>query len=308
MTNEPVHNSENIVGVEISDATFTAVCLGAGAAIVGARKVSFDRTQPNLPQLIDFIKQLSADFGAFSRLGIAVPGLVRQDTKRVAFSAYIPEHSEIDLSGEIESAIGAKVTIENDANAAAYGEYKVGAGRGSRDMFYVTLGTGVGGAFIFNGKIWRGISGFAGEFGYVAVNSDGMRLEDVASADSIVRRTRSRFRQDKTSSLNDLREDQITLGHLIGEARKNDDFAQMMLRRTGVYVGTAIADVINLLNIEKIVVGGEIMQAEHLVLDAIVQRARELSFAPSFESARIAGGQLGENAAAVGAALLASEH
>jgi glucokinase len=175
-------------------------------------------------------------------------------------------------------------------------------------MFYATIGTGIGGAFIFSGKIWRGISGFAGEFGYVAVNSDGMRLEDVASADSIARRTRNRFHQDRTSSLNSLREDQISLADIIDAARRNDDFAQMMLRRTGVYVGTAIADVINLLNIEKIVIGGEIMHAEHLVLDAIVQRARELSFAPSFENARIAGGQLGENAAAVGAALLASEH
>jgi glucokinase len=308
MTNESAQNSEKIVGVEISDATFNAVCLGSGASITATRKISFDRTQPNLPQLIEFIQQLSKDFGEFNHLGVAVPGLVRQDTRRVAFSAYIPEHSDIDLSGEIEAATGAKVIIENDANAAAYGEYRVGAGRGSRDMFYATLGTGVGGAFIFGGKIWRGISGFAGEFGYVAVNSDGMRLEDVASADSIVRRTRSRFHQDRTSSLNNLREDQISLADIINEARKNDDFAQMMLRRTGIYVGTAIADVINLLNIEKIVLGGEIMTAEHLVLDAVVQRARELSFAPSFENARIAGGQLGENAAAVGAALLASEN
>ena len=198
MTNEVSENSARIVGVEISDAAFTAVCLGAGAAIVNARKAEFDRTQPNLPQLIEFIRQLKREFGDFTHLGVAVPGLVRQDTKRVAFSTYIPEHSEIDLSGEIESATGAKVIIENDANAAAYGEYKVGAGRGCSDMFYATIGTGIGGAFIFSGKIWRGISGFAGEFGYVAVNSDGMRLEDVASADSIARRTRSRFHQDKT--------------------------------------------------------------------------------------------------------------
>ena len=307
MTNEAPENSPKIVGIEISDAAFTAVFLGSGASIAGSRQTAFDQTQPNLPQLIEFAGRLKQDFGEFSHLGVAVPGVVRKDTKRVAFSAYIPEHSEIDLSGEIASATGAKVVIENDANAAAYGEYRIGAGRGSRDMFYATLGTGVGGAFIFDGKVWRGISGFAGEFGYVAVNSDGTRLEEVASAESIVRRTRSRFHQDRTSSLNNLREDQISLTDIIDAAHKNDDFAQMMLRRTGVYVGTAIADVINLLNIEKIVVGGEIMRAEHLVLDAIVQRARELSFAPSFERARIAVGQLGENAAAVGAALLASE-
>ncbi len=78
----------------------------------------------------------------------------------------------------------------------------------------------------------------------------------------------------------------------------------MMLERTGNYVGAAIAGVINLLNIEKIVIGGEIMEAGHLVLDAIIQRAKELSFAPSFKTVEIVKGELGENASAVGVALL----
>jgi glucokinase len=308
MTNETSQTVEKLIGVEISNSTFKAVCLDAAGNIHDSRKVTFDRSQLNLPQLADFINQLRTHFGDFDRIGIAVPGLVRQDTKKVVFSTYIPEHSEIDLLSEIESATGLKITIENDANAAAYGEYRLGAGRQSHDMFYATLGRGVGGAFIFGGKIWRGASGFAGEFGYIAVNSDGMKLEDVASSTNIVRRTRNRFHQDSTSSLNQLTEERITLGDIVREAKNNDDFAQMMLRRTGIYVGTAIAGVINLLNIEKIVVGGEIMQAEHLVLDAIIGRARELSFAPSFEKAQIVEGELGENAAAVGAALLANEN
>ena len=81
-----------------------------------------------------------------------------------------------------------------------------------------------------------------------------------------------------------------------------------MLERTGSYVGTAIATVINLLNIEKIVIGGEIMHAGHLVLDAVVRRARELYFGPSFENADIVEGELGENAAAIGVALIGSEN
>ncbi|HEY0657180.1 MAG TPA: ROK family protein, partial [Pyrinomonadaceae bacterium] len=226
---------------------------------------------------------------------------------RIAFSTNIPEHSEIDLLSEIESATNLKITIENDANAAGYGEFRRGAGRGSKNMFYATLGTGIGGSLIFDGKIWRGASGFAGEFGYIAVNSDGMKLEDVASATNIVRRTRNRFHQDSTSSLSQLAEEQITLGDIVREAKNNDDFAQMMLRRTGTYVGTAIAGVINLLNVERIVVGGEIMQAKNLVLDAITSRARELAFSPSFEKTQIVEGELGENAAAIGAALLANE-
>jgi glucokinase len=307
MTNETSKISEKLVGVEISNSVFRAVCLNAAGNLLDSNKVLFDRSQLNLPQLTDFINQLRTHFGSFERIGIAVPGLIRQDTKRVAFSTYIPEHSGLDLTGELESATGLKLTIENDANAAAYGEFRLGAGRASNDMFYATLGRGVGGAFIFDGKIWRGASGFAGEFGYIAVNSEGMKLEDVASMTNIVRRTRSRFHQDSTSSLSQLTEEQITLSDIVREAKNNDDFAQMMLKRTGMYVGTAIASVINLLNIEKIVVGGEIMQAEHLVLNAIIQRARKLSFAPSFEKTQIVEGELGENAAAVGAALLANE-
>ncbi|MEP6787885.1 MAG: ROK family protein, partial [Acidobacteriota bacterium] len=201
-------------------------------------------------------------------------------------------------------ATGVEVYLENDANAAAFGEYRLGAGRGSRNMFYATLGEGVGGAFIFDGEVWRGASGFAGEFGYVPINSEGTRLEEVASAANIIRRTRSRFKQDSTSSLNSLTEEAITLKEIIAAAEEEDDFAQMMLVRTGLYVGSAIASVINLLNVEKIVVGGAIMQAKRVVLDAIVERARELSFSPSFDSTSIVEGELGDNAAAAGAALM----
>ncbi len=134
-----------------------------------------------------------------------------------------------------------------------------------------------------------------------------MRLEDVASAANIVRRTRSRFHQDSTSSLNRIPEEKITLADVVQAAKNQDDFSRMMLERTGTYVGAAVAGVINLLNIERIVVGGEIMQAEHLVLDSIIRRAGELSFTPSFKGTEIVTGELGESAAAVGVALLSAK-
>jgi glucokinase len=134
-----------------------------------------------------------------------------------------------------------------------------------------------------------------------------MKLEDVASSANIVRRTRSRFHQDSTSSLNKFDEEEIKLKDVVRAAQNDDDFARLMLERTGTYVGAAIAGVINLLNIERIVIGGVIMQAEHLVLDAIIKRAKELSFAPSFETTRIVSGEIGANAAAVGVALLSRD-
>ncbi|MEP6900636.1 MAG: ROK family protein [Actinomycetota bacterium] len=300
-------NGEKLVGIDISKSALKAVSVESSGKLIDAARFTLDKDQEFYPQLTSFINQLKAKFGNFEKIGLAMPGLIHQQTKRVAFSTFIPEHEKIDFLQELESATGLKITIENDANASAYGEFLFGAGRGSRNIFYATLGTGIGGAFIFDGKIWRGSSGYAGEFGQLVINSEGMKLEDVASAQNIVRRTRKRFHQDQTSSLNKFEEEQIKMGDVIRAASKEDDFAQMMLERTGTFVGTAIANVINLLNIEKIVIGGEIMQAEHLVLDAIIARARKLSFTPSFEATEIVAGELGDDSAAIGVALLSVE-
>ncbi len=295
------------VGIEISNSAINAVCVNRSGELAAAHRGLVNKEVETFANLTEFINEVREKFGSFDKIGIAVPGLINRQTKRVAFSTFIPEHEKPDFFGEMEAKTGLKFLVENDANAAAYGEFLIGAGSGSRNMFYATLGTGVGGAIILDGKIWHGASGFAGEFGHIAINSEGLKLEGVASTANIVARTKSRFHQDHTSSLSKIGEYEITLADIITAAKNGDDFAQMMLERTGNYVGTAIAGVINLLNIEKIVVGGEIMQAEHLVLDAIIRRAKEISFAPSFETTKIVEGKLGENASAIGVALLSAE-
>ncbi|HQX57152.1 MAG TPA: ROK family protein [Pyrinomonadaceae bacterium] len=295
------------VGVEVSSKSLTAVCIDENGVLSATDSVAVDFRETSSKQVAAFIQSLKGKFGPFDIVGVAVPGLVSRDAKSIAFSAHIPEHSGLDLAAEIEAATGVAAYVENDANAAAYGEFILGAGRGSRNAFYATLGTGVGGALIIEGEIWRGVAGFAGEFGYVPINSEGLRLEEVASSANIIRRTRDRFHQDNTSSLVEIDENLMTIADIVGAAIAEDDFAKLMLERTGNYVGTAVASVINLLNIERIIVGGEIMQAGSIVLDAIVARASELSFGPSFASTVIAAGELGDNASAAGAALLAAK-
>ena len=295
------------VGVEVSKTALIAVCLNESGVITGTQELAVDFREPSSQQLVSFIEGLKASFGSFENVGIAVPGLVAHGSKSVAFSAHIPEHSGLDLASKIEAATGVRAYIENDANAAVYGEYRLGAGHGCKNLFFATLGAGVGGAFIFDGQIWRGSAGFAGEFGYIPINSEGMRLEEVASSANIIRRTRSRFHQDNTSSLVDLDETLMTIHDIVTAAEAGDDFARLMLERTGTYVGTGVASVINLLNIEKIIVGGEVMGTQHIVLDAIIARARDLSFGPSFASTEILASELGRHASAAGAALLAAE-
>ncbi len=301
---EAVLQTEKAVGVEVTTSAFKSVCLDVGGNLINSHSATMARGDDTAPQLVSFIRELLVRYGDFDRIGITIPGLISRDSRRVAFSASFPEHQDVDLVAELEKVTKLKILIENDANAAAYGEYLLGAGRGSRSMFYVTLGTGVGGAFVFDGRIWHGASGFAGEFGYLAIDEEGTRLEEVASGTNIIRRTRSRFQQDNTSSLRGLPDSELTVADVVREAREGDDFAHLMLERTGRYVGTAIAGVINLLNVEKIVVGGEVMQAEDVVLHAIIEKAGQLSFKPSFQTTRILAGELGDIASAAGAALL----
>lgn len=292
-------------GIEVSSTAFHAA-LVAGGQLRDSASMPVEMLESKLDQLTAFIGDLRTKWGEPSAVGLALPGLIDHAGQRVIYSAHIPEHCDSDVASEVEAVAGVRPVIENDANAAAFAEYALGAGRGSRSMFYITLGEGVGGALIIDGEIWRGAGGYAGEFGYIPINSEGTRLEEVASMANIVRRTRSRFHQDSTSALNDLEEDAIGLNEIIEAASSDDDFAQMMLKRTGTYVGTAVATVINLLNVERVVVGGEIMRAKHLVLEAVIDRAHEFSFRPSFDSTTIAEGELGAAAAAAGAALLAN--
>lgn len=301
---ESIQKSDRSVGIELTSTAFRSVCLDSAGKVLDTHDGQMVRGDDTTPQLTRFVDSLRGRFGAFDSFGLAVPGLIDHSSRKIAFSTSFPEHQNTDFFSEIEKSTGMRIAVENDANAAAIAEYTLGAARGCKSLFYVTLGAGVGGALVIDGDVWHGTHGFAGEFGYLAIDDDGRRLEDVASATSIVRRTRSRFRQDSTSSLDNLGENEFTVADVVREAREGDDFSHLMLERTGRHVGTALAGVINLLNIEAVVLGGAVMEGDDTVLNAIVSRARELSFGPSFESTRIAVGELGRQAAAVGAALL----
>ena len=293
-----------VVGIEVTASELIGVCLTVDGMVIGSERAAISNPNESVAEVAGFAQQLKGKFAPVERIGVAVPGLIRRETSRVAYSARIPSHEGIDIAAKVQAATGLKTVLENDANSSAFAEYKLGAGRGSKHMFYATIGTGVGGAFIIDGRVWHGAAGFAGEFGYVAVNSEGMRLEEVAAGENIVRRTRARLHQDNTSSLNRVGEQSLTIDDILGAAAADDDFARLMFERTGNYIGTAVASVINLLNIETIVVGGPTMLAGNVLLNAIIRSARELSFSPSFESTLILAGELGERSAASGAALL----
>jgi glucokinase len=310
----PPNSESNFIGIELCGSKLRGATVTREGAI-GARSEAMVQPEGLVAQVAKLVTDLRRGTNQIEAVGIAIPGLVNRHSDKVILS-YVPSTVRENLHEEAMQATGLRVELENDANAAAYGEYKVGAGRGSRDMFYITIGEGIGGAIIIDGKLWTGSSGFAGEVGHITIDTEGSEclcgntgcLETVASAPNIVRRASERLNRDSTSSLSKLAMNKdFTASDMAREAMEGDDFALMMIERTGKYIGTGVASVINLLNIERIVLGGGVMQAGDLILNPIIQEAKRRAFQPCFEATQIVAASLGEDAATIGVAMLARD-
>ena len=306
---------KNFIGIYVCGPKIRAALVDEQGGII--ERVDTHVSSENIvPQLATIAGDLRPAPGTVVALGVALPGLVNRQTDRVVDPRGMPTTMVEDLHGELTRATGLRVEIENDANAAAYGEFKVGAGRGSRNLFYMMIGDGIGGAIILDGKLWTGSAGFAGEVGHITIDTEGLEcicgntgcLETVASGPNIVRRARERLYRDNTSSLSRLGLNKnFTAADVAHEAREGDDFAAMMLERTGKFIGTGVASVINLLNIDCIVLGGGVMDAGPLILNPIIQEAKRRAFQPCFDATHIVAATLGMDAAVIGAALLARD-
>ena len=305
----------NFIGINVSGTQAHAALVNSEGGLIDSRVAEVTPKQL-VPQLAGVVEDLRGGQGSVAAIGVAIPGLVNRQTDRVIAPRDLPSTMLGDLHGELMRATGLRVELENDANAAAYGEFKVGAGHGARSLFYMMIGNGIGGAIILGGKLWTGASGFAGEVGHITIDTEGMQcicgntgcLETVASAPSIVRRARERLNRDSTSSLSRLALNKsFTAEDVAHQANEGDDFALMMIERTGKYIGTGVASVINLLNIERIVLGGGVMDAGSLILNPIIQEVKRRAFQPCFEATEIVAAKLGIDGAPIGAALLARD-
>lgn len=310
----PDNSETNFAGIEVARTTITGVVINPAGKVVERRGTTC-KPENLIGEIANLVTGLR-EAGPIKSVGLGIPGLVNRETDRVLISTGLPFAARADIHAELIKATGLRFELENDANAAAYGEYKAGAGRGARDMFYIGIGEAIGGAIILDGKLWLGASGCAGEIGHITINTDGAEcecgntgcLETIASGPNVVRRARERLDRDSTSSLSSLAmEESFTAGDLAREANNGDDFSIMMIERTGRFIGIAVASMINLLSIERIILGGAIMDAGNLILKPIIEEARKRSFQPCFEATTIVAAELGADGVAIGAALLARD-
>jgi glucokinase len=316
--------SESVfIGIDLGGTTLKAALVGPTGEIIHEKRIETELRNPDalFKQVIETALSLRDNKSAGGRaagIGIGIPGLVNRKTSRIEIMPNLPALSEIDITSELSIQTGLPVILDNDANSAAYGELQVGAARGQKEVFFITLGTGIGAGLIINGHIYRGAAGFAGEFGHMTIDPEGIEcacgnigcLETIASGPNIVRRTRERLYRDRTSSLSRLaipRDREFTAEDIARAAREGDEMAQLMLERTGMFLGIALAAVINLLNVEMVVMGGGVMDAGDLILKPTIKETRRRAFPPSFNSCEIVIAKLGATAGMIGAALMARD-
>jgi glucokinase len=244
---------------------------------------------------------------------VTAPAIISAVDGTIFSAPNLPDLDGFDLSGALEQTLGLPVMVENDANAAAVGENWMGASRGVSNSICVTLGTGVGGGLIVDGRLVRGADGTAGEVGHITVEPNGYQcgcgnvgcVEQYASASAITHITSLLNAEYPDSPLN-------TAGRpsafdVYSAGKLGDPLALEVFRRVGTYLGIALAGLVNVLNPQVIVIGGGVSAGWDLFIDCTREQIKKRAFRQPGERVKLVRAALGDDAGTLGAAKLAFE-
>jgi len=250
-------------------------------------------------------------------IGIGAPGPLNIKKGIINFAPNLPGWRDVPLKKILEDEFYMKVVLENDANAAAWGERCFGAGQGVNNLVCFTLGTGIGGGIIIDGKIYHGNNYGAAELGHMTVNKDGPLcncgnygcLEAYSSATGIKNRIKNRIKEGiKSEFLNFDSDDELLeslrLKSIFEAARKGDRLTSDIIEEAISYLGIAIANIANILNPEMVVLVGGITNEGDKLLIPLTKEVKKRAFYSNYKSLKIVIGKLAGNAGVLGAAAL----
>ncbi|AJT67657.1 ROK family glucokinase [Streptomyces chattanoogensis] len=297
------------------------------AGVVDEEGSILETCQVPTPQATDALTEAIADAvrtvgtgHQIEAVGIGAAGYVDEKRATVLFAPNIDWRHE-PLKDKVEQRVGLPVVVENDANAAAWGEYRFGAGQGHSDVICITLGTGLGGGIIIGNKLRRGRFGVAAEFGHLRVVPDGLLCgcgsqgcwEQYASGRALLRYARQRaFATPENAgillSLGDGTPNGIQGKHISAAARQGDPVAIDSFRELARWAGAGLADLASLFDPSAFIVGGGVSDEGELVLDPIRKSFRRWLVGNQYRPhAQVLAAQLGGKAGLVGAADLARQ-
>lgn len=254
------------------------------------------------------VRDLCARHPDIKAVGVGVPGAV--DAEGVTYNlTNVPGWRDVPLKEILERECEMPVAVDNDANCAAFAEWKFGAGKGFKNLVLVTLGTGVGGGLILNGELYRGSNLAAGEIGQMSIDFNGVdgpygnfgALERYIGHQQISEIARQRFLEAGREVSNEACSPEA----LAESANQGDEIAHQVWHVVADYLGTVLASVIYLLNPDAIVVGGGVAHAGEVLFDPLRERVRVMLSKEFFERLSILPAELGNSAGIIGSAALA---
>ncbi|MEN8098368.1 MAG: ROK family protein [Chloroflexota bacterium] len=266
--------------------------------------------------IIDSVNSLlSNDTHSISSVGVGAPGFATPDGF-VIDPPNLDDWESVPLRQILKTELGKKVAVENDGNAATLGVCRFGAGRGKRNVVYLTASTGIGGGFFLDGQLYHGAVGGAGEVGHMTVLPRGPHcgcgnrgcLEAVASGTAIAREGREYMLHNPNGLLYALSEgdpDRVSAKLVAEASRLGDRDAEEIIREAMSYLGIGVANLVNLLNPELVVIGGSLIKMGDLLFESVKSTVKRCTFSRLSRSLQIVPSQLGDTAGLLGAASVA---
>lgn len=314
----------HIIGVDLGGTNIVVGAMpedGSRQCVVRTQATRSDQgSETVIDRIVQLVELVIADTRAetgaarddFLGIGIGAPGPLDRE-KGVVIVAPNLGWQNVPLRDLISDALGLPATLDNDANCATLGEWWQGAARGGRNVIGLTIGTGIGGGLILDGRLYHGSSDVAGEIGHATIDSTGRRckcgnygcLEAYASGTAIAERAREALERGSEGSLlpqladGDL--ERITSETVYEAAARGDGLARELVQETARFLGAGIANLLNIFNPDVVVIAGGVTRAGALLFDPLRAEVRRRAFKPAVDACRIVGGELPGTAGVVGA-------
>lgn len=305
-----------LIGVDMGATHLGLVITDFSAHILSDTEIPFDVTigpKESLEIITEYLHKCLSDVGVTKKelvaVGLGVPGPVAIDSGSVSAPPIMPGWDGYPIRDHLRENWGVPVALGNDAEYGALGEWAYGAARGVSNLVYIKIGTGVGAGLLLDGHIYRGATGSAGEIGHIIIKEHGPRcacgsygcLESLAGGQAIARKAHEAVESGRRTQLSSIDIDSLSVKDVALAARSGDLVAQQIVKEVGVYLGIAVANLINLVNPDMIVIGGAVSQMGDMLLEPIRRVVREQSLGVAAQNVRITTAVLGRRSSSMGA-------
>ena len=313
--------AKNRIGIDVGGTNVKIALVDTKGKIVYSNSVptraemGYEYTVNNIKQAIyDLLKETKLTTKDIEGIGFGFPGQVDYKAGIVRNAPNIPGWVEVPIAKLIEDEFKVPTRVDNDVRCAALGELKYGAGKGCENLICITVGTGIGSGLILNGKLVRGASNAAGEIGHIKLQmndgpicgcGDTGCLEAFASGPSIVAMAEDYIKGGKSTKFREMASGGQITPYIVCEAAKaGDPVAQRIFTITGEYIGIGLASVVNLLNPERIIIGGGVADAGDLLLAPLTETLKKRAMKIAGSAVEVVPAQLGNTAGVIGSSLL----